>query len=55
MAFGKTIKIFLIDGEANGRMSCELSHWTGKANKIPRIKVKNGTNLKDFETQNEYQ
>jgi hypothetical protein len=38
--FGKTIKIFLIDGEANGRMSCELSNWTGKAYKIPRVNLK---------------
>jgi hypothetical protein len=40
MNFGKTIKIFLIDGDPNGRMSCELSNWTGKAYKVPRIKVK---------------
>lgn len=40
MKFGKTIKIFLIDGDPNGRMSCELSNWTGKAYKIPRVKVK---------------
>lgn len=38
--FGKTIKLFLIDGEPNGRMSCELSNWTGKAFKIPRKQVK---------------
>lgn len=38
--FGKTIKIFLIDGDPNGRMTCELSNWTGKAYKIPRIKIK---------------
>lgn len=40
MKFGKTIKIFLIDGEPNGRMSCELSNWSGKAYKIPRINIK---------------
>lgn len=40
LKFGKTIKIFLIDGDPNGRMSCELSNWTGKAYKIPRIKVR---------------
>ena len=40
MAHGKTIKIFLMDGDSNGRMSCELSNWTGKAYKIPRIKIK---------------
>ena len=40
MKIGKTIKIFLIDGDPNGRMTCELSNWTGKAYKIPRIKIK---------------
>ncbi|MBK8566983.1 MAG: GIY-YIG nuclease family protein [Saprospiraceae bacterium] len=40
MKFGKTIKIFLIDGDPNGRMTCELSNWTGKAYKIPRIKIR---------------
>lgn len=40
MKYGKTIKIFLIDGEPNGRMSCELSNWSGKAYKLPRITIK---------------
>ncbi|MBS1951424.1 MAG: hypothetical protein OJF59_000587 [Cytophagales bacterium] len=40
MQHPKTIKIFLMDGDPNGRMSCELSNWSGKAYKIPRIKVK---------------
>lgn len=40
MKFGKTIKIFLIDGDPNGRMTCELSNWTGKAYKIPRNRIK---------------
>lgn len=38
--YRKTIKIFLIDGEPTGRMSAELSNWTGKAYKIPRNKIK---------------
>lgn len=42
--FGKTIKLFLIDGEPNGRMTCELSNWTGKAFKIPRKKIKDSSN-----------
>ena len=41
MKFGKTIKIFLIDGDPNGRMSCELSNWSGKAYKLP-----SGKNIK---------
>ena len=48
MKFGKTIKIFLIDGDPNGRMSCELSNWTGKAYKIPRIKIKNCSDRDDL-------
>lgn len=38
--FRKTIRLFLIDGEPNGRISAELSNWTGKGYKIPRIKIK---------------
>ncbi|AOW08343.1 GIY-YIG nuclease family protein [Flavobacterium gilvum] len=48
MAHGKTIKIFLIDGDSNGRMSCELSNWTGKAYKIPRIKIKDCSDRYDL-------
>lgn len=48
MKFGKTIKIFLIDGEPNGRMSCEFSNWSGKAYKIPRIKVKDCSDRNDL-------
>ena len=40
MARGKTISLFLIEGEANGRIMCELSNWTGKAYKIPRKYIK---------------
>lgn len=50
MKFGKTIKIFLIDGDPNGRMSCELSNWSGKAYKIPRIKVKDCSDREDLTT-----
>ncbi|MAX78714.1 MAG: methionine sulfoxide reductase [Crocinitomicaceae bacterium] len=46
--FGKTIKLFLIDGEPNGRMTCELSNWTGKAYKIPRIMIKDSYSRKDL-------
>jgi len=39
--YGKTIKLFLMDADPDGRMICELSNWTGKAYRIPRGKVKN--------------
>jgi hypothetical protein len=38
--YGKTIKLFLMDADPDGRMICELSNWTGKAYRIPRGKVK---------------
>ena len=40
MNFGKTISLFLIEGDPNKRWVCELSNWNGKAYKIPRIEVK---------------
>lgn len=54
MKFGKTIKIFLIDGDPNGRMSCELSNWTGKSYKIPRIKIKDCTDREDLNNTGVY-
>ena len=36
MAYGKSIRLFLIEGESSGRWKCELSNWTGLAYKIPR-------------------
>ncbi len=52
--FGKTIKLFLIDGEPNGRMTCELSNWTGKAYKIPRIKIKDCSDRPDLNNPGVY-
>lgn len=37
-----------MDGDPNGRMSCELSNWSGKAYKIPRINVKECTDRNDL-------
>jgi hypothetical protein len=48
MTFGKTIKIFLLDGDPNGRLTCELSNWTGKAYKIPRNKIKDCSDREDL-------
>lgn len=46
--YGKTIKMFLMDAEPNGRMICELSNWTGKAYRIPRNKVKDCNDRDDL-------
>jgi hypothetical protein len=37
---GMTIKMVLNYGEPSGRISCELSNWSCKANKIDRINAK---------------
>lgn len=52
--FGKTIKIFLVDGEPNGRMTCELSNWSGKALKIPRKKIKESSDRPELENTGIY-
>jgi hypothetical protein len=54
MNHGKTIKLFLIDGEPNGRITCELSNWTGKAYKIPRIKIKDSKDREDLKNPGIY-
>ena len=48
MRFAKTIKLFLMDGNPNSRISCELSNWSGKAYKIPRIEIKNCSDRADL-------
>ncbi|WP_018248784.1 GIY-YIG nuclease family protein [Orenia marismortui] len=46
--FAKTIKIFLMDGDPNSRMTCELSNWVGKAYKIPRKLLKESSNREEL-------
>jgi len=36
---GKSINLFLMDGEPNGRIKCTLANWTGVAYKIPRTSL----------------
>lgn len=52
--FGKTIKIYLIDGDPNGIMSCELSNWSGKAYKLPRKLIKESANRPDLDNTGVY-
>lgn len=40
MARGKTLRLFLMDGEGSGRVKCTLANWTGIAYKIPHTMVK---------------
>lgn len=52
--FGKTIRLFLIEGTTNGLISAELSNWTGKAFKIPRIQVKDYLTREEFKSPGIY-
>ncbi|SRR5260221_1543691 len=54
MSFGKTIRLFLVEGNTNGLISAELSNWTGKAFKIPRIKVKEYLTREEFRSPGIY-
>ncbi len=54
MKFGKTIKLFLTDGDTNGRLICELSNWTGKAYKLPRNSIKLCTDRPEMQTTGVY-
>lgn len=51
---GKTIRQFLIDGQADGRWATELSNWTGKAYKIPRTYVNQCTDRDDLRNTGVY-
>lgn len=48
--YGKTIKLFLMDADPNGRMICELSNWNGKAYRIPRAMVKDSAQRADLKS-----
>lgn len=52
--FAKTIKLFLLDGVPNGRMTCELSNWTGKAYKIPRNRIKESATREELSSTGVY-
>lgn len=52
--FGKTIRLFLVDGTANGLMTAELSNWTGIGVKVPRIKIKEYSNRSEFQKPGVY-
>jgi len=46
--FAKSIQLFLMDGEANGRWACEMSNWSGKAYKIPRTMISSSNDRADL-------
>ena len=51
---GKSINLFLMDGEASGRIKCTLANWTGLAYKIPRIDLDRCKNREDLKQSGVY-
>lgn len=48
-AYGKTIRLFLVEDVPNGLTTIELSNWTGIGFRVPRIKIK------EYKTRSELQ
>lgn len=48
MPRGKNINLFLMDGDASGRIKCTLANWTGVAYKIPRTGIEKCKNREDL-------
>lgn len=46
MKHPKSIRFFLMDGDPAGKLSVELSNWTGKAYRIPRNQLSEAASLK---------
>lgn len=52
--FGKTIRLFLLEGITNSLVTAELSNWTGVGIKVPRIKVKEYNTRPEFQKAGVY-
>lgn len=52
--FGKAIKLFLVKGHTNDLITAEVSNWTGKAFKIPRINISKYANSIDLQKPSVY-
>ena len=54
MSRGKNINLFLMDGDASGRIKCTLANWTGVAYKIPRTEIEKCKNREDLKWSGVY-
>ena len=54
MDYRKTITLFLLDGKQDGRISCELSNWTGKAYRIPHSLIRQCSDRPDLDNAGVY-
>jgi len=53
-SFGKTIRLFLLEGNTNSLVTAELSNWTGIGIRVPKIKIKDYSNRPEFQKQGVY-
>jgi len=51
---GKSINLFLMDGDPSGRIKCTLANWTGVAYKIPRTELENCKDRDDLSQSGVY-
>lgn len=51
---GKNINLFLMDGNADGRIKCSMLNWTGIAYKIPRTDIEKCRNREDLKQSGVY-
>lgn len=51
---GKNINLFLMDGDAKGRIKCTLANWSGIAYKIPRTMLDRARNISYLEQTGVY-
>ena len=51
---GKNINLFLVDGEARGRIKCTLANWTGVVYKIPRTEIDKCKDREDLKQSGVY-
>lgn len=54
MVYGKKITLFLMNGQPEGQISCELSNWTGKAYRIPRSYIRQCSDKTDLNNAGVY-
>lgn len=54
MSRGKNINLFLMDGDASGRIKCTLANWTGVAYKIPRTEIEKCKDREDLKWSGVY-
>ena len=51
---GKSINLYLMDGEPSGRIKCTLANWTGIAYKIPRLQLEECKDRDDLKQSGVY-